>query len=187
MPYPSQVNKEDLLNAAWALADAEGQQALTLATLAKQFGVKSPSLYRYIPNKAALVREVNAQTETLLYRALFMARNEDDSPTEQLIAMSDAYWRFAIAHPRTYAMAFTTTDPAQRPDTAGQTQAILPVQAIVAQLTGEANSLAALRGVLALMHGYVMLVTHEQLRRGGDLEADYRQAVKAYLKGWSAS
>ena len=184
MPYPSQVNKDELLETAWALAEKDGPQNLTLSHLAAQFGVKAPSLYRYIRNKAALIRAVNEQTETMLFRALDAAQVRSDDPYTQLIDMADAYWDFALTHPRVYALAFTTSDPEQRPDPIYQVHAVQPIQAIMAHISGEAQSLAALRGIIALMHGFVMLVIHQQLRRGGDLQAAYRQSVRAYLAGW---
>jgi hypothetical protein len=55
----------------------------------------------------------------------------------------------------------------------------------MAEITGEAESLPALRGLLALMHGFVMLELAQQFRRGGDLDAAYDKAVRAYLNGWS--
>ena len=73
---------------------------------------------------------------------------------------------------------------ATRPDEAYMVQLITPVQELMAALVGEAESLTALRGAYALVHGYVMLELNEQLRRGGDLEAVYQEVIRAYLRGW---
>jgi hypothetical protein len=51
-------------------------------------------------------------------------------------------------------------------------------------VSGPKNSLAALRGAMALVHGFVLLELHGQLRRGGDLALDFDTAVHAYLRGW---
>ena len=55
----------------------------------------------------------------------------------------------------------------------------------MAQITGEAQSLAALRGALALVHGFVMLELKGQLEREGDVGAAFAAAVQAYLQGWA--
>jgi hypothetical protein len=47
-----------------------------------------------------------------------------------------------------------------------------------------AQSLAALRGLLALVHGFVMLEMNNQLRRSGSLEEAFTQSAAAYLRGW---
>ena len=58
------------------------------------------------------------------------------------------------------------------------------VQQIMGQISGEANSLPALRGSLALTHGFVTLELNGQFRRGGDLAAQFTEIVNAYLRGW---
>jgi len=61
---------------------------------------------------------------------------------------------------------------------------IQPLQQLIAAISGEAAALMALCGALALVHGFVMLELHQQLRRGGDLDAAYDAAINVYLAGW---
>jgi hypothetical protein len=61
---------------------------------------------------------------------------------------------------------------------------ILPIQAIVAKLSGPDNSPSTLRGLLALVHGFSMLELHNQLQRGRDLDATFADSVAACLEGW---
>jgi hypothetical protein len=42
----------------------------------------------------------------------------------------------------------------------------------------------ALRGALALVHGYVMLELKNQFQHGGDLRLAFEASVRAYLRGW---
>jgi hypothetical protein len=66
-----------------------------------------------------------------------------------------------------------------------QVQLVLPLQALFAQLLAdEADSLAALRGAYAFLHGWVSLEIGQQLRRGGDLDRHFEQSFRAYLAGW---
>ena len=55
----------------------------------------------------------------------------------------------------------------------------------MAEISGQAHSLTALRGIWALIHGFILFELTGQLRRGGDLEAAFVQSVEAYLNGWS--
>ena len=60
----------------------------------------------------------------------------------------------------------------------------IPIQQVMAEISGEEGSLAALRGLWALLHGFMLLELSGQFRRGGDLEAAFVQSVEAYLNGW---
>lgn len=185
MPYPAQTDSVAIVHTARLLIEQNGIEQLSLAHLAATLGVKAPSLYRYVPSKAALIRAVNVLTiEQLLaaYEAALLTVGSD--PQAQLRAMLQAHRAFAHANPKTYMLAFTTVDPAQRMEANIATRMVLPIQAIMAAITGEANSLAALRGALALAHGFVMLELNNQLQRGGDLAAAFDAAFHAYIIGW---
>jgi AcrR family transcriptional regulator len=184
-PYPTQITREAIITAAWERVEAEGFDRLSLHKLASQLGVKAPSLYRYIQSKNELLRAINELTEARLFAVIGAALADSNAdPRTQLIALSQAYRDFAHTHPITYMLAFTTIDPAARPDPTAQEQAVLPVQRIIAQISGEADSLPALRGLLALVHGFVMLELNQQLRRGGDLDEAFSKSLTAYLAGW---
>jgi len=49
------LSKERILEAAVALVDAEGLEALSMRRLGKELGVEAMSLYNHVPNKAALL------------------------------------------------------------------------------------------------------------------------------------
>jgi AcrR family transcriptional regulator len=185
-PYPAQINREIIVHTARELVEAEGPDQLSLHRLARELGVKTPSLYRYVENKAALLRAINEETTRRLFAAIDAAlTGAGDDPHAQMLAIARGYRAFAVAHPAVYMLAFSTVEEEARPEAAAQEEAVLPIQAIMARISGEADSLAALRGALALIHGYVALEINRQLRRGGDLEADFHTALRAYLDGWA--
>lgn len=187
MPYPAQTNRETIVVAARELIEREGAESVSLAQLAATLGIKAPSLYRHIPSKDALLQAVNTLTFEKLFAAYAAALQQQAGDTRgKLLAVCHAHRDFAHASPRTYALAFTSTLFAQRPSAELLEQLVLPVQALTAELVGEERSLAALRGLLALMHGFAMLEINDQLRRGGDLTQAYEAAVDAYLTGWAS-
>ena len=63
-------------------------------------------------------------------------------------------------------------------------QRAISIQQIMMQISGEENSLTALRGVLALIHGFISLELNGQFRRGGDLSEAIDSIILAYLRGW---
>lgn len=186
-PYPAQISRDTLVEHAWNIASREGVEALSLARIATALGVKAPSLYNHMKSKAELLKAVNELTIRRLFNELdrvnvsYTSTNAHDC----LLEVAEAYRTFAHTHPIPYTLAFATTDPAARPDPAELAARAIPYQRRIAMLCGENDSLTALRGLLALMHGYLMLEMHHQLQRGGDLAGTYSQLVSRYLESWS--
>jgi AcrR family transcriptional regulator len=183
MPYPSQTNYETIVQTALQLLEREGSEQLSLALIATTLGVKPPSLYRYIANKDALLRAVNERTFQQLNAEYQTAAASATQPPEQLLAVCRAHRSFAHTHPRAYTLAMTTRADEQRPEQQSLNAIAIPLQTLVAQIVGEKQALSALRGMFALIHGFVMLELHDQLRRGGDLTQAYEEAVSAYIRG----
>lgn len=166
------------------MIERAGVDQLSLHTLAAELGVKAPSLYRYVENKMALLRAVIEATNKDLITALHAAVRPQDEPRAQLIAVALAYRDFVHRNPVTYGLAYTTTITELRTDPALLEAGVLPIQQVMARLSGAADSLPALRGVWALIHGWSILEVGQQFRRGGDLDASFIRAVEAYLDGW---
>jgi len=187
MPYPPQTDRSAIIETASLLIERDGIENLSLGGLAAELGIKAPSLYRHVASKNDLLRGVNENT----YRKLFdvfdaVLQEASPNPNEQLRVLLGAYRAFAHAHPNTYILAYTTIDPDLRPDPDALVRLVLPIQAIMARVTGPENSLPALRGALALVHGFAMLELMDQLQRGGDLNAAFEASIDAYLRGWKA-
>lgn len=184
MPYPAQINHEMIIERARDLIETGGPDALTLKAIAGSLGVEPPSLYRHVKNKDALLRAVNEQTWQRLVEALGRSVATNTDPTVRLLRLAHAYREFALTNPHTYALASANTHPDRQPDPHLLERMVLPVQAVVADVLGEPVSLAALRGLWALLHGFVMLEMSGQYRRGGDLDAVFEESVRAMLAGW---
>ncbi len=185
MPYPAQTDRPTIVQTARMLIEHEGVDHVSLARLASVLGIKAPSLYRHVPSKTALLQAVVTLTFQQLFDAYTTALEAGGhTPQEQVLAILRAHRAFAHANPQTYVLAFTTTVPEQRADEAMLEQLALPLQQLMAGLSGLAQSLAALRGALALVHGFVMLELNQQLRRGGDVDAAFEAAITAYIIGW---
>jgi AcrR family transcriptional regulator len=184
VPYPSQVNVETILAKARAMLEAEGVEALSLGKLAAALNIKAPSLYRYFDSKNTLLRALNGDTAMRLVTAMREAAEiQHHNP---ILSIALAYRGFALANPVIYRLAFGNASDELRPDEQMLEQLALPLQTVMGQISGEEHSLAALRGVWALIHGFVSLELSNQMRRGGDLESAFIQAVEAYVRGWSS-
>jgi AcrR family transcriptional regulator len=185
MPYPAQINHDLIVERASEMIESDGLDHLTLQNLAKSLGVQAPSLYRHVKNKPELLRAVNEMTNRRLVAALTDAVAINDDPAVRVIRLARAYRAFAQANPATYGLAYTNTLPELEPDPAVLEMLALPLQGVMAELVGAAQSLTALRGLWALAHGFAMLELCGQFRRGGDLDEVFDQTVEAYLRGWT--
>ncbi len=188
MPYPAQVDYNSLIETAHQMIEDDGLETLSLSKLAAAFDVKAPSLYKHVKNKAVLLREVNLLTQRRLVEyVLGAAQKSGDDPRARILALMNAYREFAHQNPHTYPLAYHFTDAETQPDPDALLQLALPVQNEMAAIVGEPDSLAALRGAWALVHGFVMLELGGQFQRGGDLPATFEKALQAYLDGWATS
>ena len=184
MPYPTQITPERVLEQAEALLEQHGAEQMSLHQLAAALGVKTPSLYRYYAGKAELLRAVNLRTvERLIAAMKAAAEPASGSDAERVLRMGAAYRQFAHRQPKAYALAFGATEPAARPDPAVMAALAQEIQAVIAPVSGDATSLTALRGLWALVHGFVMIELAGQFQRGGDLDAAYETALRSYIRG----
>lgn len=147
-----------VISHAGELADRDGYDALTLATLAGRLGVKVPSLYKHVTSLADLQRRLRLAglrglDEVLRDAAVGRAR------TEALLAIGQAYRRYAREHPGHYAAGLRAPDAADdeqvAPVAARLTELVLAVVRGYG-LEGD-DALHAVRGVRAALHGFVAL------------------------------
>ncbi len=184
MAYPAQTDYPTIIHTAQQLIERDGVEQLALASLASELGIKAPSLYRYVTNKTALLKGVVTITIQQLFETYSQALNTSaGDPQNQMLAICHGHRQFAHAQPKNYALAFTAASDEQRADPASLVEMVLPVQAIMAQISGQEHSLSALRGMLGLIHGFILLELNQQLQRGGDLSAAFDFAVRSYLAG----
>jgi len=101
------LTAEKVVAAAAELADREGYDALILAVLAEQLGVRVPSLYKHIGGLDDLQRQVARLGAAGLSQAVVEAA-AGKVGREAFIAAALAYRRFAAVHPGRYT-ALTRT------------------------------------------------------------------------------
>ena len=184
MPYPAQIDRDSIIETALELIEEKGVDAVTLRVLATALGVKAPSLYRHVKNKNAMLLAVNEVTAHELVEAMMQAADSSAPLVERLVNVAIAYRQYAHEHPICYELAMSSKSEIQ-PGQEVKVQLVLPLQDLFSQLVDKEDSLAALRGAYAFLHGWVSLEINQQLRRGGDLSAHFEQNFRAILAGWN--
>ena len=148
------LDPDVVVRRASALIDEHGVEALTLARLAGELGVATPSLYKHIGGLDDLVARVSVAATAEL-SARLGAASRGRSGRDALQAIADEYRRFAREHPGTYGLT-------QRPQTsdAWTTAASDTVTAVVAALSGYGvtdGDVHRIRFVRSALHGFVDL------------------------------
>ncbi|HEX3515106.1 MAG TPA: TetR/AcrR family transcriptional regulator [Trebonia sp.] len=97
----------EIEDASFAIVDADGVHALSIAALARSMMMSAPAVYRYFPSRDALV----AHLATLAYQQFAAAMGQavegsGRSPSAQVRLLATAYRDWALRYPRRYAMLF---------------------------------------------------------------------------------
>lgn len=185
MPYPSRIDRDAILTVTRDLVAEHGAADVSLHRVARELGVKAPSLYRYVRNKEALLQAINEDTQRRLFTAIYDALDQhpDSPPVKRLLLGAHAQRQFAHENTQLYRLLFETSQPESQTNPEIATAGVLRLQSIVAGITGEATSLTALRGLLAIIHGFITLELGGQFRRGGDLSDAFTDAIQLYIQG----
>src|SRR5512133_1847731 len=104
------LDTERVVDAASAIADAEGLDAVTLARVAGSLGVRAPSLYNHVEGHGGLLRGLAVRGVRELTAALRDAA-VGRSGADALTATAAAYRAYAQAHPGLYAATVAAPAP----------------------------------------------------------------------------
>ena len=177
------LDRGRVVDAAVAIADADGLEAVTLARVAADLGVRAPSLYNHVQGREALLREVSLRGISGLSAALSRAtvgRSGDDA----LEAMAHAYRAYAAEHPGCYAA--TVAAPADG-DAEHAAAAAEPVGIVVAVIRpwelGPEDELHAVRVIRSGLHGFIALEAGGGFALPLDLDASFAALVAVLVGG----
>lgn len=187
MPHPAILDRDEVIIVAHHMIESDGLQAFSLGKLAAHFDVKTPSLYRHFRNRDDLLREVNNHTSRALLAILHSTANSPEAADKRLLAVAHAYRDFVQTNPVTYTLAYGNIRDEVRPDPDELAAGAIVLQAIVAEISGEADSLLAIRSFWAMLHGFAVLEISGQFRRGGDLDAAFESSIYALIRGWQTA
>ncbi|MEV0895066.1 TetR/AcrR family transcriptional regulator [Promicromonospora sp. NPDC050262] len=100
---------DEIVERALELVDSGGAHGLSIASVSKAMGMTPPALYHYFASRDALLDALVLAGYTDLGSAVEgAARAASDRPAaERVAAIAHAWRRWALDHPRRYAMLFT--------------------------------------------------------------------------------
>jgi AcrR family transcriptional regulator len=170
--------------AAAAVADAEGLEAVTLARVAADLGVKSPSLYNHVAGRDGLVRGVallGLHDLAAAVREAAIGRAGRDA----LLATAQAYRAFVKEHPGRYAAGAITAPAPGDEEHEAAARAVLDVLAGVlrAWSLSEDDTIHALRAFRSAVHGFATLEAAGGFGIALDLDTSFERLIGALAAG----
>jgi len=181
------IDFQQILHTAISLADQNGFEAVTLASVAAQLGIRIPSLYNHISGLPGLRYEMTLWTFNQacdLMRRAAVGKSGD----EAIISISDTLRAFALAHPGIYPLTQRAMIGYQAELVAAQEE-ILGIFVAALRPYGFANddALHAVRAFRSVVHGFIVLEISGGF--GMDLNRDesFRLLIQMLIAGLQAS
>jgi AcrR family transcriptional regulator len=173
--------------AAAELADAVGLARLTVAAVARHFGVSDAALYVHVRSREALIEQVAVRAAAAFADELALAV-AGRAGSQALVGFADAWRTFAKAHPGQYAATQLQLPPEVGANSAGHLRMI---ELSYAMLRGyglhEPALTDAMRFVRSTLHGFASLETVDGFGHPRDIDASWHSildAVHTTLSNW---
>jgi len=152
------------------LLEEEGAGALTMRRLAERLGIRAPSLYKHLPDKAALEAAIIA---TGFEEAADAFEQAVEGSADPLTALAAAYRSFALAHPHLYRLMHNGPLHREHLPKGLEDRAAAPVLRV-------AGTQARARALWAFAHGMVILELDRRFPADADLDAAWHAGLAAF-------
>jgi AcrR family transcriptional regulator len=182
-PAPARTSTDAIVVAARRILESGGLDSVTMRSVAEAVGVKGPSLYKRIPDRAALIRAIAESVVEDLSRTMSIATESGD-PRADLRAAAVAYRAFVQANPNGYRLLFTDLTDAKA-DASSLAALGTPVVDAMTRLIGPSDALEAARTFVSWAHGFASMELAGGFRLGGDLDVAYTFGIESILAGVS--
>ena len=159
-----------IVAAARDLLESEGADALTMRRLGERLGIRAPSLYKHLPNKAALEVALIADGFEEAAETFDAATSAAEEP---LAALVNAYRAFVKRNPQLYRLMTERPLPRER----------LPAEVehrAAAALVRAVGSPERARAAFAFIHGMVVLELNGRFSDDDGLEPAWRAGLAAF-------
>jgi len=176
------LNRELVIEEAATMADQAGTvSAVRLSELARALQVQPPSLYNHIDNLQDLRYGLAVYAARQLLSELRQA-SQGLVGREALLAIAVAYRHFAHNHPGLYPLTIRAPEPDEEALISLSQELLQMLLLLMASLGQQGDeALHAIRGLRAILHGFVSLETAGGFKMALDQEESFRRLLEAYL------
>lgn len=179
------IKPEIVIAAAADIADRSGWDQITLANVAGQLGIKTPSLYNHVDGLPDLRQKLSLYAVRML-RDLLNDSAIGQSGKQALIEVGKIYVEFVRVHPGLYDAINRATDPKQ-PEFEQTADNILNLFTRLMLPLGlpQQEAVHAIRGLRSMIHGFASLESIGGFQMKEDVMESITKSISYYLEGLS--
>jgi AcrR family transcriptional regulator len=172
-----------VVEVAAGIADADGLEAVTLARVAADLGVRAPSLYNHVDGRSDVLRAIavlGVRELTAALREAAVGRSSADA----LTAAAHAYRAYARAHPGRYAATLAAPTRSDEEHRAAASEAVDVMLAIMRgwDLEGD-EAVHAVRAFRSAVHGFVAIEAADGFGMAVDVDGSFDRLVATLAGG----
>lgn len=171
-----------IIQTAAELADSEGVDALTLATIARKLNVRPPSLFNHIEGLHSIKKELSLYGVTLLYEKLEEA-SKDKNENEAIFSIANAYIQFAREHPGIYELSLRAPEPDNQELQSASSRIISLLGSHLSHydLTEE-DKIHAIRALRSILHGFSTLEQKAAFGLPVSIEKTFELMIQGFVE-----
>ena len=180
------LNRAAVVQAAAALVNADGIEALTINRLARELGVRPPSLYNHIAGLGELWQELALLNLRSLGERIAEAAVGRSGPAG-VMAVADAYRAYVNEFPGLYQSSLRASGNQAKPDPElkiAEERVVRTVLALMESfgLTGD-DAIHAVRGLRSAIHGFATLEAAGGFGLPHDRDESFRRLIDTIIAG----
>ena len=179
------IKPEIVISAAADIADRSGWEQITLANVASQLGIRTPSLYNHVEGLPDLRQKLAVYAVRQLRDQLNDAAI-GHSGKQALIEVAIAYVEFVRLHPGLYEAINRVIAP-KPPEFEQAAEQILTLFFRLMKPLGlpEEEAVHAIRGLRSMVHGFASLEAMGGFQMKEDLMVSLSKSITYYMDGLS--
>jgi AcrR family transcriptional regulator len=190
MPQPTPgrkaLNRAVVIQAAANLVNSEGIDALTVNRLARELGVRPPSLYNHMDSLAGLWRDLAILSIQSLGERLINAALAKSGPPA-VMALALAYRGYIKEFPGLYLASLQASGNLNQPDPrleAAEKRILQATLAVVASFGLNGNdAIHAVRALRSAIHGFTSLEIANGFGIQLDLDESFTRLIEMVIRG----
>ena len=181
MPARPKTSDRAIVDAACRLIEGAGEE-FSMAAVAAAVGVRTPSLYKRLADREALLARVRINAYNTL-RAAVVGGAHGHRSVARVRAMAVSYRAFAFAHPRLYALLFAPEERMDADTHEARLAAAAPALEALRDVAGADHALNAARAFTAFLHGHITMTLAGAFKLGGDVDAAFDYGIDRLIAG----
>lgn len=176
------INTSKVIEVAIKIADEEGLESVTIATLAKELNIRPPSLYNHISGLSEVHQALSFFGLEQLYK--YMIKESESLTKEAAIhGLAKGYIDFARKHPGLYAATLTAPNGNSDLQIAGESVVTLVINALSFLKLDEETMIHSVRGLRSILHGFASLEQQMGFGIPLDLDESIHYTIETFLQG----